>query len=160
MLEHRLAHSVAHATFAMDNRLDLAHVEKLLLLFDIFEVINGGRDRTNNESLHDVLRNLTPAHIEALRCRHHLEPASENAWVKGYTGGADDHAGIFAARTYTMARSAAPEGFVQDVRARLSPIGQLCCPNSSNLERGPLSSWHSIPPDPSCRRFNTALTKR
>ncbi len=120
LLEHRLTHSVAHATFAMDDRLSLTHLEKLILLFDVFEVINGGRNRFNNESLYEVLRNLTPSHIEELRRRHHLETSSPNAWIKGFTGGSDDHAGIFVGRTYTIASSERPEGFLRDVHARLS----------------------------------------
>ena len=39
--QRNLAHAVAHATFAVNGRLTLEHLEKLVLLFDHFEGING-----------------------------------------------------------------------------------------------------------------------
>jgi len=41
ILEQKIAHSVAHATYDQDGKLDFTHIEKLVLLFDVFEVVNG-----------------------------------------------------------------------------------------------------------------------
>jgi len=47
--------------------LTLATVEKLLLLFDVFETINGARVAAYNDLFKQVLLSLTPERIEALQ---------------------------------------------------------------------------------------------
>jgi hypothetical protein len=86
-----LAHAVAHATYAVNDRLKREHLEKLLLLFDVFEGINGSRGQRSNLGWMEILRGLTPQHIETLVRRHEIEPASKDPWVKGLIAGSDDH---------------------------------------------------------------------
>lgn len=104
--EENIAHSVAHATFNINNRLTIDEIKKLILLFDNFEVINGGRNPLNNMVLKDILDNLTPSDINNLSKKYDIMPFSENSWIKGYTGGSDDHAGIFIGKTYTVSKEA------------------------------------------------------
>jgi glycosyltransferase involved in cell wall biosynthesis/predicted metal-dependent phosphoesterase TrpH len=114
----RLAHSVAHATYDMDGNLDVAHLEKLILLFDVFETINGSRTRRHNELWREMLGALTPAKIGELRRRHGIEPFGADSWIKGYTGGSDDHAGAFIGTTWTEAAGASPVEFLAAIRER------------------------------------------
>ncbi len=58
--EQNLAYSVAHATFSVNGRLQLYHLEKLMLMFDVFEGINGGRGKLHNTTWVRTLENLTP----------------------------------------------------------------------------------------------------
>jgi glycosyltransferase involved in cell wall biosynthesis len=103
--ENNIAHSVAHATYSINKKLNIEHLEKLILLFDVFESINGGRNLTHNEAWFNTLKNLKPEHIEYLSNKHSIEPYSSNSWLKGFTGGSDDHAGIFVGKSYTYAQT-------------------------------------------------------
>ena len=97
---HGIVHVLAHALYAVNDRLTLAHFEKLLLLFKNFE-LNGARNDIANEGLKAVLTSLTPEVIEALVERHGIEPMFAEPWKKGVTGGSDDHSSLNIARTYT-----------------------------------------------------------
>lgn len=118
--QERLPYSVAHATFAVNDRLRPEHLEKLILLFDVFEGINGSRDQALNQGWMDFLRQLTPGHVDELRRKHGIEPISEDPWVKGFTGGSDDHAGLFIGRTFTQADASTPEEFLEQIRNKHS----------------------------------------
>ncbi|OPY70058.1 MAG: GDP-mannose-dependent alpha-mannosyltransferase [Syntrophorhabdaceae bacterium PtaU1.Bin034] len=101
--EKNLAHSVAHATYSVQaGRLTVAHLEKLIVLFNVFEVINGGRNRSDNTAWKNILEHLTPECLHALCRKHSLEPFDSEPWLKGFTAGSDDHGGIFIGRTYTV----------------------------------------------------------
>jgi glycosyltransferase involved in cell wall biosynthesis len=118
-----LAHSVAHATYPVNGRLTQTHLEKLIVLFDTFEAINGARDHVHNDGWETILRSLTEGDIERLAHRHRLEPFGKDSWKKGFTGGSDDHAGLFLARTWTETPADSPEDFVAAIRDRNSVAG-------------------------------------
>jgi glycosyltransferase involved in cell wall biosynthesis len=123
--ERGLAHSVAHATYAVNKRLTVDHLEKLILLFDAFEGINGSRSRMNNSTWMHVLKNLGPSHIHSLYLKHRIAPFSEEPWIKGFTAGSDDHGGIFIGKTYAEAEAGSPEEFLSRIRSKEStPAGR------------------------------------
>jgi glycosyltransferase involved in cell wall biosynthesis len=113
-----IACSVAHATYSVNDRLTVDTLEKLVLLFDVFEAINGGRNQLHNKTWSDLLMSLTPAHIERLRGRHAIEPWSEDSWKKGFTGGSDDHAGLLIGQVYTLGCDDTTAGFFDQLRRR------------------------------------------
>lgn len=113
---NNIAHSVAHATFSVNGRLALHHLEKLMLLFDVFEGINGGRGKLHNTTWVRTLENLTPLTMENLYTRYRIEPFSDNPWVKGFTGGSDDHAGLFLGKTYTLTRADSPAEYLERLK--------------------------------------------
>ncbi len=113
-----IIHSVAHATYSVNQSLTIDNLEKLILLFDNFESVNGGRNYQHNMTWTRLLRNLTPEIIERLRIKHGIEPFSENAWQKGFTGGSDDHAGIFIARTWTEVEADSKEEFLFNLKSK------------------------------------------
>lgn len=115
-----IAYSVAHATYSVNGMLTADHLEKLILLFDVFEGLNGARSRLSNSSWRYILSGLTPAHIERLANRHGIEPFGVNSWIKGFTGGSDDHAGLFMGKTYTTAEAANIGEFLAGIRNRRS----------------------------------------
>jgi len=102
--EQHLAHSVAHATYSSNGKLTFDLLEKLLLLFDVFEGINGSRDARYNTIWRQVLTSLRPEDIERLYKKHHIQPLSQEPWKKGITGGSDDHAGLLIGQTFTEAQ--------------------------------------------------------
>ncbi|MCC6158905.1 MAG: glycosyltransferase [Deltaproteobacteria bacterium] len=123
VLERGIAHSVAHAAFSVDNRLRPDQLEKLVLMFNVFEGLNGSRTRSNNANLLKALRDLTPERIEDLRRAHGIEPTGDEPWIKGFTGGSDDHAGLFIGQTYTEAEGESVEEFLDSIRRKASCPG-------------------------------------
>jgi len=114
--EQDIAHTVAHATFHVNGKLRLYHLERLLLLFNVFEGINGGRNRINNETWMSVMSRLTPERLDDLRRRHGLEPWGRTPWIKSVTAGSDDHAGLFIGRAHTLAEAGSPDEFLEALR--------------------------------------------
>jgi len=121
--EQDLAHSVAHATYSINDKLTLENLERLFLLFDYFEGINGSRSRNGNEILMDALSALTPEKVDDLYSRHRIEPYSETPWIKGLTGGTDDHSGLFIGKTYTHTTGTTPESFIEQLKLKQSSPG-------------------------------------
>src|SRR5262245_39478346 len=96
-----IVHACAHPLYDINDRLTLDHFEELLLLFNVFETMNGGRNRRGNELVLAVLRNLTQTQFEDLASRHTIAPVGDRPWVKGSTGGSDDHSALFIAKGFT-----------------------------------------------------------
>jgi glycosyltransferase involved in cell wall biosynthesis len=116
-----IAHSVAHPLFRVNNKLTVWHLERLLLLFPCFEVINGSRHLSNRDLMEWLLSRLTPGLIEDLSAAHDLEPVGESPWCKGMTGGSDDHGGLFIGKSRTVAPGATqPAEFLDCLRRGLT----------------------------------------
>ncbi len=120
LIRENLAYSIAHATFSVNDRLLFKHLEQLILLFNTFETINGGRNQSHNTTWLKVLKNLTPDIMADLYEKYRIEPHGETPWIKGFTGGSDDHAGLFMAQTGTSISAQNPEDFLQGLRDRKS----------------------------------------
>ena len=119
-----LACSVAHATYSVNGRLSRDVLEKLILLFDVFEGINGTRGDLHNRTLRDILGALGPRDIERLSRKHGIEPSGKQPWTKGLTAGSDDHAGLFIGATYTSAFDCNGVGeFFERVRNKDAEVG-------------------------------------
>ena len=121
--QENLAHSVAHATYSINGRLTFETLEKLILLFDVFEEINGARNPVYNLTWGKTLSSLTSEDIDRLYSKHHIEPFSSNPWVKGVTGGSDDHAGLFIARTFTDAPGDSIPEYIQSLKQKTTVAG-------------------------------------
>lgn len=121
--QENIACSVAHATFSVNNRLNFEHLEKLLVLFNVFESLNGTRGLDGNRVWQRVLRNLTPEDIARLSAKHGLDPWGDEPWIKGETGGSDDHAGLFMGHTWTRAEASSLAAFLQALREKRTEPG-------------------------------------
>lgn len=118
---HGIPHFVAHPLYAQNDRLSADHLEKMLLLFQVFEVKNGARARRYGTFLENLLESLTPGTIENLAERHGIEPVGETPWIKGSVGGSDDHGGLFIAGAHTAVSGAETlAGFLEAVAGRRS----------------------------------------
>jgi glycosyltransferase involved in cell wall biosynthesis len=96
----KIAHSLAHPFYAVNEKLTIAHFERLLLLFKNFE-LNGSRGREQNHILRLVLTSLTPQDIQDLSEKYGIEPEFTEPWKKNFTGGSDDHSALTVAHQYT-----------------------------------------------------------
>ncbi len=114
--QNNIACSVAHATYSVNGKLTIETLEKLILLFDVFEGINGARNQSYNRAWVRALHNLTPGHIDRLYNKYGIEPWSNDPWIKGFTGGSDDHAGLFAGETYTLAHDCTIKELIDSIR--------------------------------------------
>ncbi len=120
LIDQELAHSVAHGTYSINGKLTIDYLEKLVLMFDVFEAINGARGRTSNNIWYQYLKFLTQDKLAILQKKHGIKPQKRNSWVKGFTGGSDDHAGMHIGKTYTLAGASNPDDFISHVRGRKS----------------------------------------
>ncbi len=113
--DESIIHSVAHLNYSVNGKLKLEHIEKLLLMFDVFEGINGGRSKIANNTVTDVLKSLTTEKIEELRQKYGIEPSGGFPWIKGFTGGSNDHAALFIGRSYTESKARTLKGFLSSI---------------------------------------------
>lgn len=118
--DQQLAYSVAHATYDQDGNLTFEHIEKLVVLFDVFEVINGGSASQNNLILHRFLQHLNEVTLVELQRKHGLTPMSNEPWIKGFTGGSDDHCGILIGSAYTQSPASSVASFLESLRNKSS----------------------------------------
>ena len=95
--------SVAHPVYSINNILTLNHLEKLLLIFDNFEITNGCRGEMYNEIIKKLLIKLDHKLFEEIQNRQNITPLSEKI-RKGVTGGSDDHSGLLAGTVYTESK--------------------------------------------------------
>ena len=74
---------------------------KLSLLFERFEVINGQRDTWQNMLVKTWVESLIPSKINELADRYNIDPAKycQHPYLKSMSGGSDSHMGIFAGLT-------------------------------------------------------------
>jgi hypothetical protein len=104
-LDNRLATVLAHPLFfhSSGKSPDPAIMDKLCLLFERFEVVNGQRDSWQNLLVAEWLAAQTPEKIEALGKQVGIAPSRfcRDPYRKAWTGGSDDHMGIFAGRSGT-----------------------------------------------------------
>lgn len=129
--QENLAHAVAHATYSVNGKLKQEHIEKLLLLFDVFEGMNGGRNSLHNNAWIRIIGNLQREDLQQLQEKHKIEPFSDTSWIKGITGGSDDHAGIFLGMTYTESHAKTIAEFLADIRNK-----QTTCRGRHNNYQG------------------------
>lgn len=115
---HQIAHAVAHPLYSINGKLDVSHLERLILLFKHFEGLNGLRDALLSDLTQTLLGTLTPDKIDILAKRHNLAPTHAEPWRKIFTGGSDDHGGMFMASAYTETPAAdSAQSFLAHVRA-------------------------------------------
>jgi glycosyltransferase involved in cell wall biosynthesis len=100
LTSQHICHALAHPLFSINGRLTVAHFEKLLLLFRIFE-INGARNPEQNRFLQLILKNLTPEDMTRLAESHHIMPLLPEPWKKYLVAGSDDHSALTIAQTFT-----------------------------------------------------------
>ena len=97
---NNLVHVLAHPLYSPNDRLSIENVERLCLLFKVWE-LNGTRDQYQMDAVRAVTSALTPAMIDRLANKYDLSPSHTEPWIKHLTGGSDDHSSLNIARCYT-----------------------------------------------------------
>jgi glycosyltransferase involved in cell wall biosynthesis/predicted metal-dependent phosphoesterase TrpH len=129
LIARRLAHALAHPLYRMGPPLTRGHVERLMLLFKVWEVRNGARPASSN-LLAEALRSAcTPAYLATLADRHGLEPRHSGAIAP--CAGSDDHGALDIATTWTVAPGDSPATFLANVAGG---SGVVCGEHGSSLK--------------------------
>jgi glycosyltransferase involved in cell wall biosynthesis len=100
--EHEIAHSVAHPIYRQNDMLERWHLERLLLIFKGFEVLNGSHAGSHRQAFEPLLDSLDAAEMDRLAAVHELEPMWPEPHVKSRTAGSDDHGQLNVGRTFTQ----------------------------------------------------------
>jgi glycosyltransferase involved in cell wall biosynthesis len=113
-----ITHAVAHPLYSINGKLTTSHLERLILLFQHFEGVNGLRDSLLSDLTRHILSQLTPARVEEFARRHDLMPTHPEPWKKILVGGSDDHGGVFIGAAFTETPAArTPNEFLDHIRA-------------------------------------------
>lgn len=136
-LENNIPTVLPHPTYLYfkHQRVGIEILEKLSLLFERFEVLNGQRDIWQNQLTLRWLQGMNPEKLRDLEKKHGLLSSDfcVNPNRKIFTGGTDDHMGIFAGNCGTMVQ-------VDNlaVRAESEPISELAL---EGLREGKLAPY-------------------
>ena len=97
-----LVHYVTHPFYAINDRLKRYHIERLLLLFDVFEIVNGSRKPLPNLAFEKLLTSLNQKFLLELANKNPMPVDPDLSVFRGTTGGSDDHGGLFIGHSYTL----------------------------------------------------------
>jgi glycosyltransferase involved in cell wall biosynthesis len=107
-MEHDIPTVLPHPLYLYHEKpfLDFANYEKLALMFERFEVMNGQRDVLQNLLVSEWLGSLNPEKLEELGKKHGIPPGRycRDPYRKRSTGGSDDHFALFAGGAGTRIR--------------------------------------------------------
>ncbi len=120
LVDNKIFHSLAHPLYAINDKLTPEVFEKMLVMFNTFE-LNACRGDEQNNILRFILNNLTPELIDELAKKHNITPVAE-AWKKTFTAGSDDHTGIKIATKYTQSENVTN---VQDFLRNVIELGNF-----------------------------------
>ena len=113
--ERGLAHALAHPLYRMGPPLGVSHVERMMLLFSVWEGRNGARPQEANELACRLAAAVGPALLATLAERHGIEPV--HAGRIELTAGSDDHGALDIATTWTEAPGSTPAEFLAGIGA-------------------------------------------
>jgi len=125
--------------YAQSGKVDPAVYERLAVLFQRYEVLNGQRDLWQSTLTLNWVQSLTPERVRAYARKHRLDPAEfgvDPERPKVLTGGSDDHMGIFAGQCGVWLevpdleqrlRTTAPSALALEAlrRGAVAPFGQV-----------------------------------
>jgi hypothetical protein len=114
------AHPLYH--YAADKMPPMEFFDRMLLIFERFEMLNGQRNTWQNMLVKEWIDSVTPAKIMELSAKFDIDPARYccNPYKKSLSGGSDSHNGFFAGLTGTYL-------YIPDLQKRLETesISQL-----------------------------------
>ena len=116
LVQHDLAHAVAHPLHRDEDRLGISHIEKMILLFRHFEGVNGTRNALSSDVMRFITARLTAEKIDELANRHRLAATHSEPWRKVLVGGSHDRSGLFVANAWTEAAAHDAGSFLSEIR--------------------------------------------
>lgn len=100
--KNNITHILAHPLYNMDGKLTKSHIEKLGLLFDNWEILNGTRSKTSSKITEKIANYFSQKDvIERLADKYGFNKRRRD--FISFTGGSDDHGGLDLGTGYTIA---------------------------------------------------------
>jgi len=121
LARRELAHALAHPLYRMGPPITASHVERMMLLFGVWEGRNGGRPHEHNTVACRLASVVTAAYLDKLAEKHGLAP--RHAGRIALVGGSDDHSALDIATTWTEAAGESVEQFLGRVMAGDASVG-------------------------------------
>jgi hypothetical protein len=94
-----IVHVLAHPVYSVATPLDRVAVEKRLVLFRLWEFVNGSRPASKNRLAREAAESVHALDLRQMALRHGLR-VPDHTRIAG-TGGSDDHGGIYGGATFT-----------------------------------------------------------
>lgn len=94
-----ILHVLAHPLYDMGGKLTETHIEKALLLFDNWEIINGTRSGISAKLTQDIAEKFSGERLDELVQKYGFNKRRRP--TISFTGGSDDHGGLDYGMTYT-----------------------------------------------------------
>jgi glycosyltransferase involved in cell wall biosynthesis len=101
IFENRIAHAVAHPLYVQNGLLDRWHIERLVLMFNGFECLNGAHSERHRAAFEPMLDALDATEIARIEREHSMRSPWPRPWEKVRTAGSDDHGLFNVGRTWT-----------------------------------------------------------
>ena len=120
LADRGLVHALAHPLYRMGPPITTSHIERLMLLFGLWEGRNGARPEPHNLAACRIAALATPPYLETLAGRHGIEPAHDRIAV---SGGSDDHGALDIATTWTEAAGETPAEFLRELADGRATVG-------------------------------------
>jgi len=98
--EAGIVHVLAHPMYSVAAPLDRAAVEKRLVLFRLWEFVNGSRPGSQNRLGREAAESVGALDLRQMALRRGLR-VPDHRRIAG-TGGSDDHGGIYGGATFTV----------------------------------------------------------
>lgn len=96
-----LTHVLAHPLYDQDGRLNASHIERFLLLFDNWEILNGTRSKMSARLTVEIARAYRGERLAKLADKWGFNRRRREQIA--FTGGSDDHGGFDPGTAYTVA---------------------------------------------------------
>ncbi|MEM6601399.1 MAG: glycosyltransferase [Verrucomicrobiota bacterium] len=113
-----LVHGVAYPLTSINGQLRPDHVEKLLLLFQIFDGVSLSTSQAQQEVFRYIVGELNEDLMQGLSEKHGIQATGTEPWQKVLIGSSDDHAGLYIGGGCTEVDVAAtPAEFLAQVQA-------------------------------------------
>jgi glycosyltransferase involved in cell wall biosynthesis len=115
-----LAHALAHPLYRMGPPLTAAHIERMMLLFAVWEVRNGARPASSNVLAAALRERCTRSYLQRLADRHGIEP--RHSGPIGACAGSDDHGALDIGTTWTEAPGETAQELLAAVRSNRASV--------------------------------------
>ena len=99
--EAGVVHALAHPVYDLGGPLDRRGIERRLVLFGLWEFVNGSRPSRQNLLAREIAETVGATELRQMALRHGL-PAPPHAEISGI-GGSDDHGRAYVAAAWTVA---------------------------------------------------------
>ncbi len=107
--EQNILHVLAHPLYDMDGRLNETHIERCLLMFDNWEIVNGTRSGISAKLTKEIAEKFDGGALQLLADKYGYN--KRRCSRISYTAGSDDHGGMDVGRTYTSCPGETLEDF-------------------------------------------------